>query len=580
MSQVEPISSSQQYPHHITAQKDTSAKLRKTRFAYMTNPQVMETTINDEHKIDNKQMVEDSDKKIANQFRRNLLRKVYTLFRFDRKSRVIGAILMIFLLSSLFFIGTNKNSNLITDSFSSGKIENPTKKAMERFDKRNPDEKYENVRVGHEPFISSLCKENKEKSKSQSISFCTFHYPIIDIQDHLEIEELFHDGGLAFEQMMLDDMERNLGKPYPIDHMDATVMKHTSNTHETKNAETPPRTSASAIITRRGYKGGDPNDQKNQDRIGIISPFLEMDFLKQISAYGTELKNNYDNNFLIGIWDGHGDYGEIVAEYSQQNFPIILSSAILSELDDHLKKSKNQPIDIDQHVKQALKNSFLKVDSLVPLRESSGCTSSIALCIGSKVYFANAGDSQTFLASFVPMIGIGSSRKETVVEIHFITRQDKPDLPGERERIESLGGYVLIPFFPNQSSRVMVFENEGSVNASVTALAMSRSFGDGEAEKIGVIADPVLSIIDMEQLDDPLHKHQTDKVFVIVAASDGMLDVLSPTEIVGTLAEAYEKGESYEVVSGRLVLTASKKWLEKGFSYRDDISIAFHHVHQ
>jgi serine/threonine protein phosphatase PrpC len=76
-----------------------------------------------------------------------------------------------------------------------------------------------------------------------------------------------------------------------------------------------------------------------------------------------------------------------------------------------------------------------------------GTTSVLALIRGSTIWLANCGDSRAVLARR------SSTAADRAVGI-ALTVDQKADTPEERDRIESMGGYVTAPLQPGMSSRV------------------------------------------------------------------------------------------------------------------------------
>jgi hypothetical protein len=77
----------------------------------------------------------------------------------------------------------------------------------------------------------------------------------------------------------------------------------------------------------------------------------------------------------------------------------------------------------------------------------------------------------------------------------YITREDKPSLADERARVEKMGGQVYIPV--RGTSRVVYHDRD---SGAPTGLAMSRSIGDWEAGKLGVIPDPIVDVLDLKEV--------------------------------------------------------------------------------
>lgn len=94
---------------------------------------------------------------------------------------------------------------------------------------------------------------------------------------------------------------------------------------------------------------------------------------------------------------------------------------------------------------------------------------------------------------------------------------------------------------------------------STLGIAMSRSIGDTEGSGAGIISVPDIS--------ERLLKNQ-DKI--IVAASDGIWEVLSNEQVLKIAKEFYERGEAEEAAK-ELVKVATKEW-RKISTRTDDIT--------
>ena len=141
----------------------------------------------------------------------------------------------------------------------------------------------------------------------------------------------------------------------------------------------------------------------------------------------------------------------------------------------------------DFAIVKALNETFVEVNNNgAPSFFLGGSTASVSLRWGSKLYMANAGDSQTNLVSSF-MHSPSSSKVE------YRTRRDKANLPEEKERILKMGGKIHLNangFDP----RVIVHSNAAK---ETIGLAMSRSIGDWDFKKFGVISEPIIDVIDL-----------------------------------------------------------------------------------
>lgn len=169
-----------------------------------------------------------------------------------------------------------------------------------------------------------------------------------------------------------------------------------------------------ATLTLIGYKGGKMEDQINQDRAFVLSPFA----LKR----STDSKDEQIAR-LLGVFDGHARYGERVSEYVVKTLPALLRRKLLEKED----WSSNE-------MGHLLNELFIELDASSPAEPSGGCTASIVLQIGTNIYIANAGDSRSFVAVHI----IDPISKTETTQIIYGTREDKPHLSFERLRVEAM----------------------------------------------------------------------------------------------------------------------------------------------
>jgi len=211
------------------------------------------------------------------------------------------------------------------------------------------------------------------------------------------------------------------------------------------------------------------------------------------------------------------------------------------------------------------------------------------------VYIANVGDSRTFVVAY--------HQETKKVKIIYQSREDKPHLDAEKARIEQMGGEVYIPSKEmmesgEDSSRTVIMDRTTGFQSS---LAMSRSLGDWTFSSAGVIALPIVEVVNLTQFSqgntqsgrkncEEATKNSVRKTCVSeansnstkifsVAASDGLLDFISPNELATTLAYSLYDEDGQEphpaTASEQLILKAADKWKEEmGYEYRDDIVIS------
>ena len=321
-----------------------------------------------------------------------------------------------------------------------------------------------------------------------------------------------------------------------------------------------------STLTLVGDKGGGPH-QVNQDRAMIYSPY--------------KIPNNerYDKHTqLLGVFDGHGDGGELTSQHASSELPKLLSEKLgqISSLDDH------------EAVSKTISDVFVEIDQSDPSKGEGGCTASIVLQIGHKIYVANAGDSVSFIAALI----------DGQVDVAYQSREDKPDLPDEKARIESMGGYVHIPKNEDEDvPRAYYVDDDGVARYG---LAMSRSLGDWSVQ--GVIPEPIVDVLDVSELiGDTITEYAeacaeakeevkgkdveltcetidpSDVRLLAMSATDGLMDFLDAEDIASVLAAAFyvEDNPHPHVASEFLILTAAERWDQTyGGEYRDDIALS------
>ena len=316
-------------------------------------------------------------------------------------------------------------------------------------------------------------------------------------------------------------------------------------------------TSDSALVTRQS------NQHKfNQDRAFLISDFQTKQAVDENEA----------TSFLMAILDGHGDHGHLVAEHALKLLPRILADKLNS-------LPCCQP---ESWIRQKLNETFLQVNEQLPLQHvrRGGCTASVTLRLGSKLYFANVGDSRTVLIR----VDQNSRRKDdgsttaekpaSTFDILYQTRPDKAHLPEEMARIEAAGGKIHIPpKFPN-GSRVIVYSRFADPPEPI-GLAMSRCLGDMEWKLVGVIAEPIVDVVDLNDYL-PTHEHE----FFLLAASDGVWDMRPKREFFAQYLHTHiTSGANAEPIQAvtELIWDVSPKLKEW---YRDDMTIVYKAIHR
>lgn len=395
---------------------------------------------------------------------------------------------------------------------------------------------------------------------SASNNVCVLYLPEVDLQQHISPDE-----ALTVQASMLRGMGKGLPvRPPPVMGSSVIIADDASLRIDKDNA----------VLTRAGFNG-----HVNQDRSVIVAPYyLESDAKADTSR---------DNDFLMALFDGHGDRGQVTSELAVRTFPALLAKRIESSV-----PSNAQGDGFDEtNLRGALTAAYQEIDDVAASVSGAGCTATSVLRVGNRLYHINTGDSQSFLGYSVR----GSRGDAATTGVAFLTKEHKPHLPEEKARIESMGGTVMLPppappgIKMALSSRVLAL----LPNGMQLGLAMSRSLGDVEAGKMGVIATPEITTLNLLEIRDEIAAKYAgadpdDIDLFVVVASDGIFDHVEPAEVARVLASAlFRDGDGAPppppgkkkwtplMAVENIIMTASQRWLENlDQAYRDDISLA------
>ncbi|XP_047313239.1 probable protein phosphatase 2C 35 [Impatiens glandulifera] len=293
---------------------------------------------------------------------------------------------------------------------------------------------------------------------------------------------------------------------------------------------------AYSVLTQRGYYPETP-DKDNQDCFSVR----------------TQIQGNPNVHFF-GVFDGHGQYGTQCSNFVKDRLIEILSDD-QTLLDDPVK---------------AFNSAFLATNDELHSSEiddtMSGTTAITVLVVGNTLYVANVGDSRAVIA----LKEDGSD--EIVAE--DLSHDQTPFRNDECERVKLCGARVLSVDQVEglKDPNIQTWgdeETEGGdpprlwvQNGMFPGTAFTRSVGDSIAEKIGVVAVPEVSVIELK----PNHQF-----FVI--ASDGVFEFLS-SQIVSELVTRYpDSRDACSFIAGE----SCKIWLENE-NRTDDITIIIVHI--
>ena len=234
-----------------------------------------------------------------------------------------------------------------------------------------------------------------------------------------------------------------------------------------------------------------------------------------------------DNNYIFGVFDGHGIEGHLISQAIKNYLNYNANSNSFNSNNNILSLFSNLSTSINAST------SFQALES--------GSTAVLSFINNEKIICANCGDSRAILIS------------ENENKIIPLSRDHKPEIPEEKERIIKCGGRVD-KIFGMGPFRVWFKD------ADYPGLAMSRSIGDGYAHKIGVIDVP-------EILEFNLMKVRPK---AIILASDGVFEFVKNEEIKDIIEKYYYNFDA-QGCAKEIVEFSRKIWENSGYAI-DDIT--------
>ena len=266
---------------------------------------------------------------------------------------------------------------------------------------------------------------------------------------------------------------------------------------------------------------------------------------------------NEDLN-LYGIFDGHGNNGHFVSQYVSKYINDFFSNKSnymennkdnenYSKLNNDVNKifeRKNEII-----IKQCLNKLDLDINTVNFDIFRSGTTAVLVFLTNKLLICSNIGDSQCYLFN---------CSDEDMWTFESLSKVHKPTDEEEKKRILENGGEIH-PYYEEDG----MFEGPDRIyekGKTYPGLSLSRSIGDLEGKKIGIISEPEI-----------VTKNISHNSKFIVIGSDGLWDVIQPYDVSRILRSYFNKGD-IDGASKILLRKAEQIWKKRN-EERDDITI-------
>ncbi|KAL4492028.1 hypothetical protein ABPG72_008449 [Tetrahymena utriculariae] len=249
---------------------------------------------------------------------------------------------------------------------------------------------------------------------------------------------------------------------------------------------------AHSFRTKKGVMSSNPKKQ-NQDSFFMSEKMSNKD---------------YDQIYFLGVMDGHGTNGHLVSQFIKNNI-----------IDEY--KQQGDEINYEQRLINLTDSLNTKLsNSSIDCMFSGTTMISLLLLINKnnlKIFSCNCGDSRAIMGLLksqnVTQQTKGkqnSSINSYFFEVLELSRDHKPELPDEKERILQQNGRIdsYRDEFGNQLGPMRVWLK----NENIPGLAMSRSIGDDVATSVGVTWEPEIKEFDIQFISINSQQTQNEKI--------------------------------------------------------------------
>ena len=247
------------------------------------------------------------------------------------------------------------------------------------------------------------------------------------------------------------------------------------------------------------------NNQKHKKNGSLNDEFSSTVYVKVSEGYTLAGRNEHGNkktnqdtyviernvngvlNFnIFGVMDGHGDDGHFASQF--------VSRYIVNRIKNHPKiKKLDEPKEIYKQLVakgyEIIANIYLDADVQIQKEKfdvtRSGTTVVLVIQLEEHLICANTGDSRAILI-------YDNNYDDNLVnsKVYPLSYDCKPELPEEKKRIYESGGVVEQAYYSDDEDDPIIPFRVWAKGEDYPGLAMSRSIGDMDAKKVGVIPNP------------------------------------------------------------------------------------------
>ena len=272
-------------------------------------------------------------------------------------------------------------------------------------------------------------------------------------------------------------------------------------------------------------------------------------------TYVLERNINGILNFnIFGVLDGHGVNGHHASQFvSRYMMNRIKNHQALRNLDSAKEIYKK----LTENNYKIITNIFKDADVQIAKEkfncEMSGTTVVIVIQLEEHLVCANTGDSRAIL-----IYEDKGSKNLSNTKVFPLSNDCKPELPAEKKRIEDSGGcvkqYLDEGDIPNGPFRVWIKGEE------YPGIAISRTIGDLDAKKVGVIPDPLFIEYTLDE-----------KAKYMIICSDGIWEFISNEEAMKIANRYYLRNDAFGLCQD-LTNISTANWLKEDIVV-DDITV-------